>query len=111
VRTRARNRRLLVLNAEGPGFSVGKPGDAIRQLLNEEEGRVAMVIMIDAVSKYEGEMSGGVSEGVGATIGGIGVDQFTLEALASLMALVLSTDLSSYVHGSLIPVDGGFLST
>jgi len=28
----------------------------------------------------------------------------------ALMALVLATDLSSYVHGSLIPVDGGFLS-
>jgi 3-oxoacyl-[acyl-carrier protein] reductase len=26
------------------------------------------------------------------------------------VALVLATDLSSYVHGSLIPVDGGFLS-
>ncbi len=28
----------------------------------------------------------------------------------ALMALVLATDISSYVHGSLIPVDGGFLS-
>jgi 3-oxoacyl-[acyl-carrier protein] reductase len=28
----------------------------------------------------------------------------------ALMALVLATDLSSYVHGALIPVDGGFLS-
>jgi 3-oxoacyl-[acyl-carrier protein] reductase len=26
------------------------------------------------------------------------------------MALVLASDLSSYVHGTLIPVDGGFLS-
>jgi len=26
------------------------------------------------------------------------------------MALVLASDLSSYVHGVLIPVDGGFLS-
>lgn len=72
-------RRLLVLKAEGPGFSVGKPGDAIRKLLDEEKGKVAMVIMIDAGSKYEGEKSGGVSEGVGAAIGGIGVDQFTIE--------------------------------
>ena len=28
----------------------------------------------------------------------------------ALIALVLASDLSSYVHGSLIPVDGGFLS-
>jgi len=27
------------------------------------------------------------------------------------VALFLATDLSSYVHGALIPVDGGFLST
>ncbi len=29
----------------------------------------------------------------------------------ALMALVLASDLSSYVQGALIPVDGGFLST
>jgi NAD(P)-dependent dehydrogenase (short-subunit alcohol dehydrogenase family) len=29
----------------------------------------------------------------------------------ALIALVLASDLSSYVHGSLIPVDGGFLSS
>jgi len=29
----------------------------------------------------------------------------------ALIALVLACDLSSYVHGSLMPVDGGFLST
>ena len=28
----------------------------------------------------------------------------------ALVALVLASDLSSYIHGSLIPVDGGFLS-
>lgn len=29
---------------------------------------------------------------------------------AACIALVLASDLSSYVHGALIPVDGGFLS-
>jgi len=29
----------------------------------------------------------------------------------ALMALVLASDLSSYVHGAVIPVDGGFLSS
>ena len=29
----------------------------------------------------------------------------------ALVALFLASDLSTYVHGALIPVDGGFLST
>lgn len=29
---------------------------------------------------------------------------------AARMVLVLASDMSSYVHGALIPVDGGFLS-
>lgn len=80
--TQVGNRRLLVLKAEGPGTSVGKPGDGIKKLIEEEEGRVAMVIMIDAAGKYEGEKSGEVSEGVGAAIGGIGVDQFIIEEIS-----------------------------
>ncbi len=75
-------RKLLVLKAEGPGSNVGKPGDAIKQLIEEEGGRVAMVIMVDAAGKLEGETSGGVSEGVGAVIGGIGVEQFTIEEIS-----------------------------
>ncbi len=80
--TQLDGRKLLVLKAEGPGSSVGKPGEAIKQLIEEEQGKVAMVIMIDAAGKFEGEESGGVSEGVGAAIGGIGVDQFTIEEIS-----------------------------
>ncbi|KON29574.1 hypothetical protein AC480_02970 [miscellaneous Crenarchaeota group archaeon SMTZ1-55] len=80
--TQLDGRKLLVLKAEGPGSSVGKPGDAIKKLIEEEQGKVAMVIMIDAAGKFEGEESGGVSEGVGAAIGGIGVDQFTIEEIS-----------------------------
>ena len=38
-----------------------------------------MVIMIDAGLKLEGEMVGEVSEGIGAAIGGPGVDAFKIE--------------------------------
>jgi 3-oxoacyl-[acyl-carrier protein] reductase len=38
------------------------------------------------------------------------VGRFGYPDEVALMAIVLATDLSSYVHGSLIPVDGGFLS-
>jgi NAD(P)-dependent dehydrogenase (short-subunit alcohol dehydrogenase family) len=39
------------------------------------------------------------------------IGRFGLPDEVALIALVLATDLSSYVHGSMIPVDGGFLSS
>lgn len=80
--TQLEGRKLLVLKAEGPGATVGKPGNAIKKLIEEEEGKVSMVVMIDAAGKYEGEKSGGISEGAGAAIGGIGVDKFTIEEIS-----------------------------
>ena len=72
-------RTAFVIKAEGPGGNVGKPGDAIQQVIEENEGKIAMVIMIDAALKLEGEELGEVAEGVGAAIGGPGVDQFKIE--------------------------------
>lgn len=72
-------RRVLVLKAEGPGANVGKPGDGIRRLIEECDGEVSMVVMVDAASKFEGEKSGETAEGIGTAIGGIGVDQFKIE--------------------------------
>jgi hypothetical protein len=69
----------LVLKAEGPGGNVGKPGDAVEAVIEENEGKIAMLIMIDAGLKLEGEMVGEVAEGIGAAIGGPGVDQFKIE--------------------------------
>jgi hypothetical protein len=68
-----------VIKAEGPGGNVGKPGDAIKAVIDENEGQIAMVIMIDAALKLEGEELGEVAEGVGAAIGGPGVDQYKIE--------------------------------
>jgi hypothetical protein len=72
-------RTAYVIKAEGPGGNVGKPGDAIEQLINENKGKVSSIIMIDAMVKLEGEEVGEVAEGVGAAIGGPGVDQFKIE--------------------------------
>jgi hypothetical protein len=72
-------RTAYVIKAEGPGGNVGKPGDAIEQLINENKGKVSSIIMIDAMAKLEGEEVGEVAEGVGAAIGGPGVDQFKIE--------------------------------
>jgi len=68
-----------ILKGEGPGGNVGKPGDAIKTVIDEKEGKIAMIIMVDAALKLEGEEVGEVVEGVGAAIGGPGVDQFKIE--------------------------------
>jgi len=72
-------RTAYVIKAEGPGGNVGKPGDAIKAIIEENEGKIANIIMIDAALKLEGEDVGEVAEGVGAAIGGPGVDQFKIE--------------------------------
>ncbi|TFH13758.1 DUF1512 domain-containing protein [Candidatus Bathyarchaeota archaeon] len=75
-------RRLLVTKALGPGGNVGKPGDAIINMLNENEGKVTMLITVDAAGKLEGEEAGEVAEGVGAAIGGPGVEKYKIEKAA-----------------------------
>ncbi len=72
-------RTAFVIKAEGPGGNVGKPGDAIKAVIEENEGKISSIIMIDAALKLEGEPVGEVSEGIGAAIGGPGVDQFKIE--------------------------------
>jgi hypothetical protein len=72
-------RTAFVIKAEGPGGNVGKPGDAVKEVIEENKGQIAMVVMIDAALKLEGENLGEVAEGVGAAIGGPGVDQFKIE--------------------------------
>jgi hypothetical protein len=72
-------RTAYVLKAMGPGGNVGKPGDGIRTIIKEKKGKISTVIMIDAALKLEGEQPGEVAEGVGAAIGGPGVEQFKIE--------------------------------
>jgi len=72
-------RTAYVLKAEGPGGNVGKPGDAIKQIIEENEGKIGTIIAIDAAQKLEGEKPGEVAGGVGVAIGGPGVEQFKVE--------------------------------
>lgn len=79
-------RKLVVMKAKGPGSTVGKPGEAMEKVVEGAKAsgeNVAMIVMIDAASKFEGEKSGETSEGVGAAIGGLGVEQFEIEAVAT----------------------------
>lgn len=93
-------RTLIVLKAKGPGGNVGKPGDAIRNILKERE--VKAIIMIDAAGKLEGEETGSVAEGIGAAIGGVGVEKYKIEEASkehgvSLYAVAVKEDITDVV--------------
>jgi hypothetical protein len=81
--TTVEGRRVIAMKAEGPGGNVGKPGDAIRQILEENSGKAAMIVMVDAALKLEGEKTGEISEGIGAAIGGIGTERYKIEEEAT----------------------------
>jgi len=72
-------RTAYVIKAEGPGGNVGKPGEAIKRVVDENNGKITTIIMIDAALKLEGEKPGEVAEGVGAAIGGPGTEQYKIE--------------------------------
>jgi len=74
-------RKLILLKAEGPYATVGRPGEATESLV--EKLKPNMIIMIDAALKLEGEDTGDVAQGFGAAIGGIGTDRFKIEAIAT----------------------------
>jgi len=77
--TMIEGRRVIPLKAEGPGGNVGKPGDAMKRIIEESNGKIAMVIMVDAALKLEGDKTGDLSEGIGAAIGGPGTERFKIE--------------------------------
>jgi len=74
-------RKLILLKAEGPYATVGRPGEATESLV--EKLKPNMIIMIDAALKLEGEDTGDVAQGFGAAIGGIGTDRFKIEEIAT----------------------------
>ncbi len=96
------NRIALVVKAEGPGGNVGKPGDAVKTLIEENKGKITAVVMIDAGLKLEGEDVGEIAEGIGAAIGGPGVDQFKIEEAVMadkipLYAVIIKEDIGDAV--------------
>ena len=95
-------RTALIIKAEGPGGNVGKPGEAVKAVIEENKGKLASVIMIDAGLKLEGEKVGEIAEGIGAAIGGPGVDQFKIEEAVvkhkiPLNAVIVKEDIGDAV--------------
>ena len=72
-------RTVYVVRAKGPGGTVGKPGKAIKILVEKHGDSISRIIMIDAGLKLSGEKTGSLAVGVGAAIGGIGVEKYFIE--------------------------------
>jgi hypothetical protein len=78
-----KGRKLYLLKAEGPAGTVGRPGEAIMRLADDMGVKIDVIVMIDAALKLEGEKTGDVAEGIGAAIGGIGVEKYQIEEIAT----------------------------
>ncbi len=90
--TEVEGRRVVIVKAEGPGSSVGKPGTATEMLVERlvREGRKPkLIITVDAALKLEGEETGSVAEGVGAAIGDIGPEKIRFERIAAKYGIPL----------------------
>lgn len=77
-----KGRKLALIKAEGPAGTVGRVDRALINLLNGPYSDTSIIIMIDAALKLEGEKTGEVAEGIGAAIGGLGVEKFKIEEVA-----------------------------
>ncbi len=95
-------RRVLVIKAKGPGGEVGRPGEALKRIIESRAGNISRIVMIDAALKLEGEKTGEIAEGVGAAIGGVGVERWKIEEVATkygipLDAIVIKEDYAEAI--------------
>ncbi|MCH4814300.1 MAG: DUF1512 domain-containing protein [Saccharolobus sp.] len=75
-------RRLVVIKAEGPMATVGRPGEAVENAVEEYKGKVTRIITIDAALKLEGENTGAIAEGTGVAMGDPGPEKISIERVA-----------------------------
>ncbi|MHB8567222.1 MAG: DUF1512 family protein [Nitrososphaerales archaeon] len=101
-KTAYKGRNLYVLKAEGPMGTVGRPHTGVEKLVQDAEAKITSIIMIDAALKLEGEKTGDIAEGVGAAIGGVGVEKSKIEDAATkknipVYALVVKQSLTDAI--------------
>lgn len=82
-----KGRKIFLLKAEGPAGTVGRPGEAITRVAVDMGVKIDAIVMIDAALKLEGEKTGDVAEGIGAAIGGIGVEKYQIEDVATRLVI------------------------
>lgn len=83
AKTDYNGRTVYVLKAEGPMGYVGEPHVALKRLIEDQGVSLNLIIMVDAAQKFEGEQTGEIAQGVGAAIGGLGVEKFDIEEISS----------------------------
>lgn len=80
-------RTVYVVRAKGPGGTVGKPGKAIKEIIEQHGDTISRIIMIDAGLKLTGDKTGTIAIGVGAAIGGIGIEKHHIEEASTGKAI------------------------
>ncbi|HIQ23535.1 MAG TPA: DUF1512 domain-containing protein [Pyrodictium delaneyi] len=76
-------RKVIIVKAYGPGSTVGRPGEAVEKIVNDElQGNVAAIITVDAALKLEGEDTGSIAEGTGVAMGDPGPEKIRIERVA-----------------------------
>lgn len=73
--------KAFVVKSKGPGARLGKYGDALEELAEENE--LEAIVTVDAGAKFEGEDTGSITEGVGVMMGGPGVEKSKIEEVAT----------------------------
>jgi hypothetical protein len=83
AKTEYNGRTVYVMKAEGPMGYVGEPHVGLKRLVEEMAVPLDLIVMVDAAQKFEGEQSGEIAQGVGAAIGGLGVEKFDIEEISA----------------------------
>jgi len=87
ARARVDGRQVWIAKATGPGARTGFSGSALENLIKKY--RIQRIITVDAALRMEGEKPGSLAEGVGVAMGGIGVERFKIEQVATSMDIPL----------------------
>ena len=80
---KVKDRNVIIVRASGPGGRVGKPGEAVRQIVDKYRDKIKRIITVDAGSKLEGEKTGEIVQGIGAAIGDPGPEKYKIEQVAT----------------------------
>lgn len=109
-RKRYKNRELIIIKARGPGGRTGNPGRVLNKIAKKE--KIAKIVTIDAALKLEGEKTGAIAEGVGAAIGGIGVERTHIEGIAVEKKIPLdSIIIKMSQEEAIMPMKKGILNS